>query len=337
MKITALLTLLLTLALSTLASAQDLERLPSTSRANHYRLVDGDRRFDIDLPKATAPSDGFPLIVVLPGLGVQTEDHEKIRSRLVREGYMVATFEWKENEDYDADDWDDEIAELTDDLLAEDRRSGGALRGKIDEDRLGLLGHSLGASVAVLTAARDRRFKALAISGPGGRQTDFLRRARDLQIPVIAVDGSLDHVAPPDEASGVILERAQTPYKAHIVIKNGNHRNSPADYDSDYVLDEGRWSAKPIPFWPFVTYSWTYPKIEGLKPIPGADQRKIAFPYIVGWFDRFVAGKSEDPSGLANGERAARELASGKLTRGTYSAAARSGSTTGLAGAVTSD
>ena len=46
---------------------------------------------------------------------------------------------------------------------------------------------------------------------------------------------------------------------AHVVIKNGNHRNSPADYDSDYVLDEGRWKMTPIPFWPFVTYAWTYP------------------------------------------------------------------------------
>lgn len=331
---TTFLTLLLTLALSGVSLAQELERLPTTSSARHYRLVDGDRRFDIDLPKGTTPSKGFPTIMILPGLEVQTEDYEKIRSRLVREGYAVATFEWDDNKDYDADDWDDEIAEMTDLFLAEDRRSGSALRGKIDEDRLGIMGHSLGASVAVLTAARDRRFKALAISGPGGRQTDFLSRARDLKIPVIAVDGSLDRVAPPDEASGVVLERAQTPYKAHIVIKNGNHRNSPADYDSDYVLDEGRWKMTPIPFWPFVTYTWTYPKVEGLKPIPSADQRKIAFPYIVGWFDRFVAGKSSDPSGLANGERARRELASGKLSRGTYSAAARNGSTTGLVGAI---
>lgn len=324
--------LVLLLAASS-AWAQSLETLPTTADAKHYRLTeDGSEpaRLDIDLPKTQTPSRGFPTIVIVPGLACLAEDYSKIRRRLVLQGYAAATFEWKGNEDYDADDWDERLAVLTDLLLAEDRKSGSRLRGKINEARLGIMGHSLGAAVAVLAADRDDRFKALAISGPGGRQSDYLRKR--ISIPTIAIDGSLDHATPPDEHSGEILRRATTRYTAHLLVKDANHRNSPADFDSDYVLDSGRYVMKPIPFWPFVTYVYDFPKIDGLTPITGRRHRAITFPYFVGWFDRFVAGKSD---ALDVASRGAQELTSGKLSQADFSDALKgSSSSTGLAGAL---
>ena len=100
----------------------------------------------------------------------------------------MATFEWKDNEDCDADDWDEQMKVMTDHLLAEAAKSGSALRRKVDPRKLGIVGHSLGGSVAVLAAARDRRFKALAIFGPGGKQDAFLSEARKVRAATIAID-----------------------------------------------------------------------------------------------------------------------------------------------------
>ncbi|MEZ6188189.1 MAG: dienelactone hydrolase family protein [Planctomycetota bacterium] len=331
---TALTSLLILLAALS-AFAQGLEELAPTPTARHYRLTEDassdTARFDLDLPKTQTPTGGFPTVVIVPGLGCQAEDYSIVRKRLVDEGYAVATFEWKDNEDYDASDWDARLEVMTDLLLAEDQAAQSALRGRIDEDRLGILGHSLGGSVAVVAAARDRRFKALAVFGPGGRETDFLDHADRLRLPVIAIDGSLDKVTPPDEASGVVLERANTRYTAHVIIADGSHPNCPADFNADYIRDSGRFVWKAIPFWPFYTYAYEFPIIEGVTPLPGRTQRAIAFPYLVGWFDRFVAGDANALDVVARGED---ELAQGKLTRASFSAAVKGtvGVTGGLGG-----
>ena len=314
------------------ALAQTLEALPSTANARHFRLSeDGLRpaRFDVDLPKTQAPAAGFPTVVVVPGLACQAEDYTLLRRRLVQAGYAAATFEWEDNEDLDADDWDEHLAALTELLLAEARDAQSALGGAIDAGRLGIVGHSLGGSVAVLAAARDRRFKALVVCGPGGKQTEFLDRASELRLPTLGIDGSLDRVAPPDEASGVVLERAQTRYTAHVIVKDGNHPNAPADFDTDYIRDSGRFVMKPIPFWPFFTTSYEFPIVEGIRPIPSRTQRAIAFPYLIGWFDRFVA---RSPDALDLVARGAKELAEGKLTVARFSPALEGGA--GLAGSL---
>lgn len=323
--------LILFLAAST-AWAQSLEILPATSQARHLRLTEGasfdPARFDVDLPKAAAPADGYPTIVIVPGLGCQAEDYSIVRKRLIQCGYAVATFEWKDNEDYDADDWDERLEVMTDLLLEHDQDAQSTLAGLIDEGKLGLMGHSLGGSVAVLAAARERRFKALAIFGPGGKQTDFLDAA--VSLPTIAIDGSLDRVTPPDEASGVVLENATTRYTAHVVVTDGNHPNTPADYDADYIRDSGRFVMKPNPLWPWLMVPvYEFPIVEGITPIEGRLQRQIAFPYLIAWFDRFVA-KTEKPLDLV--ARGKAELAAGKLTRAKFSPAVTGGG--GLAGAL---
>lgn len=323
--------LILVLAAST-AWGQSLETLPATSQARHLRLTEGatfdPARFDVDLPRAAAPAAGYPVIVIVPGLGCQAEDYSIVRKRLIQSGYAVATFEWKDNEDYDADDWDERLAVLTELLLDYDQAAQGELAGALDEDELGLMGHSLGGSVAVLAAARDARFKALAIFGPGGKQTDFLD-ARVSQ-PTIAIDGSLDRVTPPDEASGVVLENATTRYTGHVIVTDGNHPNAPANYDTDFIRDSGRFVMKPNPLWPWLLVPvYEFPIVEGITPVEGRLQRQIAFPYLIGWFDRFVA-KAEKPLDLV--ARGKAELAAGKLTRARFSPAVSGGS--GILGAL---
>ncbi|MCA8920387.1 MAG: hypothetical protein KDD82_01185, partial [Planctomycetes bacterium] len=58
-------------------------------------------------------------------------------------------------------------------------------------------------------------------------------------------------------------------------------------------------------------------------------QRAIAFPYLIGWFDRFVA---RSPDALDLVARGAKELAEGKLTVARFSPALEGGA--GLAGSL---
>ena len=137
-------------------------------------------------------------------------------------------------------------------------------------------------------AALDARWKALVVCGPGGKEEGFLSEARAVRGATLAVDAGLDRITPPDTHGGRVVERSASPYKAQVVITGGAHPNAPADFDADYIR-EPKLVTTPIPFWPFVTWSYDFPIVPGVKPIPSTRQRELAFRYLVPWLERFVA------------------------------------------------
>lgn len=311
---------------------------PSPQASAAYRLAEPDDGTLLHLlPKTTKPARGWPTIVIVPGHHCAPDDYTQLRDTLLRRGYGVALFAWDDNSDLQAARWDERLATLVQGLHDETRRLTSPLRATVDTAKLGILGHSLGGAVATLRAARDPRFKALAVFGPGGQDAGFLDEARAVRGATIAIDGSLDRVTPPDEHGGVVAARANTAAKAHVIIRDGNHPNAPADFDADYIRESGRWVAKPIAVWPFVTWVYDFPINRDIKPIPGATQRAIAFRYLVPWFDRFVAGRDSAAIRQAtDGRRAARDVADGVLSEASFSPGTSTSATptAGLVGAL---
>lgn len=294
----------------------------------------GEAVFLLHLPQQQKPSQGWPLIVVVPGLACLPANYTELSALLLGRGYAVALFEHDGNDEYSAEKWDERLKSAIDALLGESARPGSKIARAVDAQRMGIVGHSLGGSVAVLRAARDPRFKALATFGPGGRESAFLDEAKQVKGATLAIDGSLDRVTPPDENGGVVVERAATSWKAHLIIEQGSHPNCPADFNADYIRDSGRYVLKALPFWPFATYEYEFPIIPGVKPMPGPAQRAIAFPYLSAWLDRFVADRqlSDERLALTDGRAARRGVEEGVLTQASFSPALAGGA--GLVGAV---
>lgn len=330
---------LLTLALAGGAAAQQVQVAPLTgaasAQASAANLVreSGGGSLAHYLPKTPRPAAGFPTIVVVPGHECAPTDYTIVRDQLLRRGFGVALFALGDNSELSAERWDDRLEVLVTGLLAETRRTGSPLLGTVDGAKLGIVGHSLGGAVATLRAARDTRWKALVVCGPGGQEEGFLSEARTVRGATLAVDAGLDRITPPDTHGGRVVERSASPHKAQVVIAGGAHPNSPADFDADYIR-EPKLVTTPLPFWPFVTWSYDFPIVPGVKPIASATQRAIAFRYLVPWLERFVAGRDTAAIREAtDGRRARRDVTDGALSKASFSPA--TATTAGLAGGLT--
>ena len=108
---------------------------------------------------------------------------------------------------------------------------------------IGVMGSSLGGTVGVLTAAKDRRIKALVtwaapcrldelfrgevIEGlerlwRDAEKYDVVKAVKEIQCPLLIVHGSLDEQVPLSHAK-VLYENANKPKEIHI-IKDADHR-----------------------------------------------------------------------------------------------------------------
>ncbi|HZU99756.1 MAG TPA: alpha/beta fold hydrolase [Planctomycetota bacterium] len=284
---------------ATAVRAQPVDNDPSrpgsytiNKKVSHVSLEDDKISFDVLRPEG-APAGPRPTIVLVPGLGCQPENYMQVSFWLVSHGFNVALFKFEGNENDDAPAWDAALKKAVDKLEAEDKDKTSELYDTMDFEKLGIMGHSLGGAVATLAAARDSRFKALAVFGPGAIDKSFLDKARNVKGATIAIDAGLDRITPPEEYGGKIVSRANTPYKSHIVVTGGAHPNSPADFDADYIRDTPRVVWKPNPaFFYWLTPTVEVPILKDIKPIDSNKQRALGFPFLTAWMERFVAGES---------------------------------------------
>jgi dienelactone hydrolase len=321
----ALTTLLAAVALLALAPSQQ-ARGGSTGPVH---LVGADLTTALDVFPATVSSTSLagadrPAILLFPGWNTGEAQYTQLRKYLTDRGYVVAVFSHGGNLDPLAEDWAIYAETAMNLLVVEATSPASPLFHEVDAKRIGVAGHSLGAATAVLLASRDKRVKALGITGPQCGTMSFLAAAPLVTCPVLTVDGSLDRIAPPEVCSAGVIAGVSATDKASVIIKDGNHTNSPSDYNFDYIRDTGRLVMKTTTIWPYFYWTWDWPVVAGIKPIPGAQQRAIAFPYRGAWFDRYVAG-IKPPAGVTNGKQADAQVQQGVLTKDFFSAAARSG------------
>lgn len=263
-----------------------------------------------------------PAVLVVPGWNCTPAIYQDVARFLSGRGYVVALFDHEGNTDAFPDNWAVWVEASIDLLVAESLSPLSPLFHEIDPLKIGLVGHSEGGAAAVLVASMDFRVKALELAGPQSGDPTFLAAAYAIQAPILTVDGSLDRLAPPAQCSDVVVAHAASADKAQVVIQGGNHTNCPADFDLAIVRDTGRWVLAPIGYWPFYEWTFEWPIVPGLKPIPGDQQRAVAFPYMAAWLDRFLDGQ-KDPQGWTTGKQADAQVKQGILASDSWSAAAR--------------
>ncbi|GAA3018809.1 dienelactone hydrolase family protein [Actinokineospora globicatena] len=89
----------------------------------------------------------------------------------------------------------------------------------VDQDRLGLAGHSTGAGAAVLAAADDSRVKAVATLAPAQTKPFATDAARQCQMPSLHVVGGNDLVAPPRSHGELIAQSWGGPTQLRVLPK----------------------------------------------------------------------------------------------------------------------
>jgi dienelactone hydrolase len=191
---------------------------------------------------ADAPLDGsggpYPLIVFSHGLTGSRRQSVSYTQHLASHGYIVASPDFPLSNGgapggprlFAVISQPEDVSFVIDKMLEFDGQDGHLLHSAIDEERIGLTGHSLGALTTYLTAygpKRDERVKAaLPISIPGCFFPEGL--AGDTSIPMMLLTGSDDLVVP-SRGSERSYGIANAP--KYLVILDGADHIRFADFD----------------------------------------------------------------------------------------------------------
>jgi hypothetical protein len=185
-------------------------------------------------------------------------------------------------------------------LIIKNQETNGLLEGMIDEKRIGIMGHSMGAMASLKAAAEDSRIRAVVSLAPGYLESfsfteKYLEAAKSITAPTQIIMGSEDIICPP--SGGTKYYHAIPVEKEMVIIKGAFH-------------DLGIWNAGTEPAW--------------LELIPSYDSvkqeyyRKITTKYLISWFNYYLYNRYDYLTHIY-GEQVWSDLKSGILSELEYS------------------
>jgi dienelactone hydrolase len=102
-----------------------------------------------------------PLVLIAPGFQIAHAAYLGYAEHLATFGYLACTIGYSVGLPTSHVDAAADLSGAADHLFAESARSGAPLEGRIEPDRMAIVGHSLGGKLAVLAASADPRVLAL--------------------------------------------------------------------------------------------------------------------------------------------------------------------------------
>jgi predicted dienelactone hydrolase len=210
--------------------------------ANRSAPAQPDRRMDVEVwypavATEAAPEDRavafdrsggrYPLIIFAHGLAASSRQSVEYTTELASHGYIVAAPGFPQSRidspggprlaavlDQPAD-----VSFVIDQMLKLNRAQDGLFAGTIDEDRIGMTGHSLGGLTTMLTAhgsGRDVRIKVIAPISPVGCLLGA-SLVGDASIPTMVIGGSIERVVEPATIRGVYDAARAPKYDVEII------------------------------------------------------------------------------------------------------------------------
>lgn len=219
---------------------------------------------------ATGP---LPVVLICHGWAAGPDDFSALAEHLAEHGFAAALYEQPHNWSSDTQGWAQHLAGAVDALVAQNGTAGGPLAGALDLGRLGVLGHSFGGAAAIVFAAKDPRIKACVALAPVNQwhRELVLRRAGELQVPLLVVTAEHDPLAGPGSAPRPLYEAARaTPARQYVEVRGGDHNA----YQNRGI---------------------------------GSVQHRLANRYATAWFERFLVGRT-DVRALTDGSEARADL-----------------------------
>lgn len=224
-RIRYLLTLTLVLSFLANATAQEISReslgSPGPYQVAYYSSYPAVPEFSAATIYFPAnKGEDFPGIAISPGFVESQENMSWWGNHLASHGYAVLTLDTNELRD-DPTLRADALMAAIEVLRNEGERMGGTLRGKILNDRMAIMGHSMGGGGTLIAAnAHSAELKAAIPFTPWQPDGDFSA----ISIPTLVIAGENDRIAPvADHALPHFESLSEDIPKMYFEIKNGNH------------------------------------------------------------------------------------------------------------------
>lgn len=172
----------------------------------------------------------FGAVAISPGFIESQENMSWWGNHLASHGFAVLTLDTNELRD-DPSLRAEALMAAIEVLRNEGERMGGTLRGKILNDRMAVMGHSMGGGGTLLAAdAHSDELKAAIPFTPWLPNGEF----GDISIPTLVIAGEIDRIAPvADHASPHFETLADGIPKMYLEIKGGNHFIANTDTGED--------------------------------------------------------------------------------------------------------
>ncbi|MEZ0229396.1 MAG: alpha/beta hydrolase family protein [Planctomycetota bacterium] len=235
-----------------------------------------------------------PAVLIIHGFAANAAMHESFARHLTSRGFVTARFENPECVNFDLDVWRRNALRAIDALEAASRDKESSLHDRVDWGRFGVLGHSYGGATTI-SIATDPRVRAVATLAPGTAifsREKFLAYAKKVTVPILVVGAEFDHVVPAPLYAKAGFDLLPSKEKLYVEIRRAEHLNF-----GDVAL---KWVG--------------FSDMEVQGTIPGEEQRRISSAYFTPWLEKHLDVR-KDPCGFTNGERAAKDLGAGLLTR----------------------
>lgn len=198
--------------------------------------------FPIVSPSANAQ---FPIVLMLQGAFVDKADYANYASQVASYGFVVVvpnrlrtTLNPAGEEATGLIAEQQQVHEVLSDMVAENTKSNSPLNGLVDTQSLGLLGHSLGALVAISATQEELCLPAICTAGYvkppelkasityagafGDPQTQAFFPIQNGDTPIGLIAGSLDGVGSPNNTQQT-YNQVQNPPKVFIQVEGANH------------------------------------------------------------------------------------------------------------------
>ncbi len=240
----------------------ELDDTTRATAANHEFAGSNDRKLTVEVWYPTAPQSGdenrdaqidaedvpYPLIVFAHGLSGNRRQSVQYTQHLASHGYIIAAPDFplsftgapggpRLNAVLEQPK---DVSFVIDKMLEFNGEDGHRLNGSIDEDRIGVSGHSLGAMTSFMSIYgpdRDERIKAaLPFATPGCFFADGF--SGDVSVPVLFTTGTKDLITPP-VSSDHVYDIANSP-RYLVTIAGADHtRFADIDISDEVIVNQG--------------------------------------------------------------------------------------------------
>jgi len=162
----------------------------------------------------------FGAVAIAPGYTEKKGNINWWGNHLASHGYAVLVMDTNEPGDFPEVRAEALMAAIRV-LVGENLRMGSPIKGKIDEDRFAIMGHSMGGGGALLAAnSHTDKLKAAIPFTPWLPESNF----SEVRIPTLIIAGEIDRIAVPNEHSWPHYQSLPNDIpKMYFELKGGNH------------------------------------------------------------------------------------------------------------------
>ena len=165
----------------------------------------------------------YPSIAVGHGFVIGAANYDLIASQLVPFGFVVALINTETSFSPNHQEFGLDLAFVTHALQQESLNATSLLYNVVNQDKEGVIGHSMGGGAAWLAAASDASIDAIVGLAPAETNPSAIAAAPNVSCNALVFSGSDDTVTPPADNHQPIFDGTNSSCKTFVTLTGGSH------------------------------------------------------------------------------------------------------------------